>query len=279
LEPAKNLEAVPHTPAELRALVRARVWRKPTPGLCPGRVQANLLVLPQDAARLFRQFAAANPKPLPVLEELAPGVFEPKLAPGADIRNDCPGYVIFRHGAPAPAESLRDIWDSSMVGFLIGCSFSFEWAMAALGLPVRHIELGCNVPMFRTNRAMTPVGPFSGNMVATMRPIPADKLELAYAASARLPKAHGAPIHAGDPAALGILDLERPDYGDPVPVRPDEIPVFWACGVSGLEALAAAKLPLAATHAPGHMFVTDLSEEALTEAPEKNSPQQEVRHD
>lgn len=260
-----SVAPAPQTPHELRALARAELWRAPTCGQCPGYAQANLVVMPQPEAAFFRDFAATNSKPLPVLEELPPGSFEPNIAPGGDIRTDCPGYRIFRHGVPEPASTLCDIWREDMVGFLIGCSFSFEWAMLAAGLPVRHIELGLNVPMYRTNRAMRQIGPFSGRIVVTMRPIPKDKVDLAIAASIRLTKAHGAPIHIGDPAPLGIADLNQPDYGDPVPVRSGEVPVFWACGVSGLEALIAAQLPLAATHAPGHMFVTDLREDALIE--------------
>jgi uncharacterized protein YcsI (UPF0317 family) len=231
-----------------------------------------MVVLPAAEAKYFREFAALNAKPLPVLEELAPGAFEPSIAPGGDVRTDCPEYRIARNGVFEPASNLLGIWREDMVCFLIGCSFSFEWAMLAAGLSVRHIELGLNVPMFRTNRAMTPVGPFSGNMVATMRPIPEDKVELAHAASARLVKAHGAPIGVGDPQALGILDLSQPEYGDAVPIRSGEVPVFWACGVSGLEALASAKLPLAATHAPGHMFVTDLREDEILENPSTPNP-------
>jgi uncharacterized protein YcsI (UPF0317 family) len=250
-------------PGAFRLLCRSGDWAGPTAGLCPGFVQANLVVLPGSHAESFRRFAAANPTPLPVLEELPPGRFEPACSPGGDIRTDCPGYTVFRRGVPEPARDLLSVWDDSMTGFLLGCSFSFERAMLAMGLPVRHVELGLNVPMFRTNRPLAPVAPFGGMTVATMRPIPAERVEEARAASARMPKAHGAPIHAGDPAVLGVADLGRPDYGDPAPVRPGETPVFWACGVSGLEALKSAKLPLAATHAPGHMFVTDIAEDSI----------------
>ena len=193
-----------------------------------------------------------------------PGAWEPRhVAPGADVRTDVPRYRVYRRGALA--EELTDIthlWQKDFVAFLLGCSFSFEAAMQRAGLPVRHLEEGCNVPMFRTNLPCTPAGPFSGPLVVTMRPLtPAQAIE-AVVITSRYPRAHGAPVHFGDPGAIGISDLSRPDFGDAVTVRTGEVPVFWACGVTPQVVLMEAKPEFAITHSPGCMFVTDQLAEA-----------------
>lgn len=244
----------------LRLAARAKGFSSPTAGHCPGRTQANMVFLPASHAADFRAFAAENAQALPILEELAPGRTEARLAPGSDVRFDCPGYVICEHGRTREAADLSEIWREDFVSFLVGCSFTFEQALLAAGLPVRHIETGVNVPMYRTNKMMTPVGPFGGPMVVSMRPVPAWRVSEAVLVTAAFPQVHGAPVAVGAPEALGIADLSRPDFGDPVDIRPGEVPVFWACGVSGLSALMTARLPVCATHAPGKMFVTDASE-------------------
>ncbi len=246
------------TPDRFRAAVRQGLHRKPTAGICPGFVQVNLVVLPAEHALHFLLFSQRNPKPLPILEALEPGQHESRfLAPGADIRTDFPGYRIARRGRTESVDSLMDVWRPDLASFLVGCSFSFETALAAAGIPLRHLEQGVNVPMYRTDKELAPSGPFAGRLVVTMRPIPAGRVPDAVTITARCPGVHGAPLHVGCPETLGIADLSRPDFGDPVEVRPGEVPVFWACGVSGLSAVLAANLEFAATHEPGHMLVTD----------------------
>ena len=253
------------TGLEARALIRQGKWRKPTAGLAPGFVQANLVVLPRELAYDFLLFAQRNPKPCPVIEVTDTGSSEPKLsAPGADLRTDIPRYRIYRDGRLVQeVQDLGAVWTPDLVAFLLGCSFSFETALLKAGVPIRHIEEGKNVPMFVTSIACAPAGAFSGPLVVTMRPIPAPLVPKAVQVSGRFPAVHGAPVHVGDPAAIGIRDLGKPDFGDPVTIHAGEIPVFWACGVTPQAVAMQTKPPLMITHAPGHMFVTDLRDESL----------------
>jgi uncharacterized protein YcsI (UPF0317 family) len=246
--------------AEIRARFRSGL-RMPTVGLAPGFAQANLIVLAGDAAAEFAEFARRNPGPCPLLDMTSPGSTQTRLAPDADLRTDLPAYRVFEQGTcVAEPDDVTGWWRDDLVTFLTGCSFTFERALIAAGVPVRHAELGVNVAMFVTDRPCEPAGRFAGPLVVSMRPVPADLVATAQAVTARFPASHGAPVHAGDPAALGIADLGRPDFGDPVPMQPGDVPVFWACGVTPQAALAAAQVPFAITHAPGHMFLTDVPE-------------------
>lgn len=252
------------TPAQLRAECRAGRYTRPTSGIAPGYVQANLMVVPREAAFEFLLFCQRNPKPCPVVEVLEPGCTEPACARGADVRTDLPRYRVYQAGQLAgEVADVSSLWRDDLAAFLIGCSFSFEEALAVAGVPLRHVELGCNVPMYRTSRPCAPAGRFSGPLVVSMRPIPAEKVSLAVQVTARFEKVHGAPVHVGLPEALGIADLRKPDYGDAVEVRPGEIPVFWACGVTPQAVALASRLPFCITHAPGHMFVSDLANAAF----------------
>ncbi|HEX2072142.1 MAG TPA: putative hydro-lyase [Geodermatophilus sp.] len=246
------------TPAEVRQRYRVGL-AVPTSGVAPGFAQANLVVLPRDWALDMLLFAQRNPKPVPLLEVTEPGSYRTTLAPDADLRTDLPLYRVWRDGelVEEPTDVV-DLWTEDLVAFLIGCSFSFETALLDAGVPVRNIEQGRNVSMYRTNRACRPAGRLSGPLVVTMRPIPGDRVVTAVQVTARMPEVHGAPVHVGAPAALGIADLARPDYGDPVEAAEGDVPVFWACGVTPQAALLASRPPLAITHAPGHMFVTDV---------------------
>jgi len=252
-------------PRDVRRQIREGKWRRPTAGLAPGFVQANLAILPRDLAFDFLLFAQRNPKPCPVIEVTDVGSPEPKLsAPGADLRTDVPKYCIYRHGVlEGEVTDLRSVWRDDLVSFLLGCSFTFESALLQAGVPVRHIEEDRNVPMFISAIQCTPAGVFRGPLVVTMRPIPAALVSRAVQITGRYPGVHGSPIHVGDPAIIGIRDLGKPDFGDPVTIRPGEIPVFWACGVTPQAVAMQAKPPLMLTHAPGHMFITDLRNEEL----------------
>jgi uncharacterized protein YcsI (UPF0317 family) len=245
-------------PAEHRAQYRAGL-AAPTSGAAPGHTQANLVVLPRDWAWDMLLFAQRNPQPVPVLEVTDPGSPETTLAPGADLRTDLPRYRVWRDGelVDEPTDVL-DVWRDDLVAFLIGCSFSFETALLDAGVPVRNIEQGRNVSMYRTSVPCRPAGRLSGPLVVSMRPVPAALVATAVSVTARMPQVHGAPVHVGAPDVLGIADLAAPDYGDPVEARPGDVPVFWACGVTPQAAVLASRPPLAITHAPGHMFVTDV---------------------
>jgi len=253
------------TGCEVRRMIRQGKWRKPTAGLAPGFVQANLVVLPHELAYDFLLFTQRNPKPCPVIEVTDTGSPEPKLsAPGADLRTDIPSYRIYRNGSLVQeVMDLREVWTPDLVSFLLGCSFSFETALLKAGVPIRHVEEEKNVPMFTSSIACAPAGRFAGPLVVTMRPIPAHLVPKAVQVSSRFPAVHGAPVHVGDPAAIGIRDLGRPDFGDPVTIYPGEIPVFWACGVTPQAVAMQSNPALMITHTPGHMFVTDLKDESL----------------
>ena len=252
-------------PREVRQQIREGKWRRPTAGLAPGFVQTNLVILPRDLAFDFLLFAQRNPKPCPVIEVTDVGSPEPKLsAPGADLRTDVPKYCIYRNGAlEGEVTDLRSVWRDDLVSFLLGCSFTFESALLQAGVPVRHIEENRNVPMFISSIQCAPAGMFRGPLVVTMRPIPARLVSRAVQITGRYPGVHGSPVHVGDPAIIGIRDLAKPDFGDPVTIRPGEVPVFWACGVTPQAVAMQAKPPLMLTHAPGYMFITDLRNEEL----------------
>jgi uncharacterized protein YcsI (UPF0317 family) len=250
------------TPAQVRQRFRAGLIM-PTAACAPGYTQANLVVLPRDFAVDFMLFAQRNPKPCPILDVTEPGVPVTYLAPGADLRTDLPAYRIWAHGeCVAETADITEYWHDRLVAFLIGCSFTFDRALIAAGVPVRHVEQGSNVPMFVTSSQCRPAGKFAGPLVVSMRPVPPDQVVTAVQVTARYPAVHGAPVHIGSPAALGITDLSKPDFGDAVTCRDGDVPVFWACGVTPQLALASARPPFAITHVPGHMLVTDISDEA-----------------
>lgn len=251
---------IPGDAAAARQAIRAGRWTAHTSGLAGDHVQGNLVILPQADADDFLRFCQRNPKPCPVLAVSEPGRPDlPALGADLDIRTDLPRYRVWRDGdvVDEPQDVLAH-WRDDLVSFVIGCSFSFEQALLEAGLPVRHIEEGRNVPMYRTSIATTPAGPFAGPMVVSMRPMPAAAAIRAVQVTSRFPEVHGAPVHLGDPREIGIADLDRPDYGDAVTVRAGEIPVFWACGVTPQAAVAQARLPFCITHAPGAMLITDL---------------------
>lgn len=250
---------------EIRLACRAGKITGPTPGMALGFVQANLVILPRDWAFEFMLFCRRNEQPCPLLDVTDPGDPEPKeIAAGADIRTDLPAYRIWRNGeCVEESTDILKYWQDDLVSFLIGCSFTFENALLDAELPVRHIEMGVNVPMYRTNIACKPAGRFHGPMVVSMRPMTIVQMLAASEICERFPLAHGAPVRFGDPANLGISDIHKPDYGDPVEIRAGEEPVFWACGVTPQAALLNAKPPFAITHKPGHMFLTDLTDADL----------------
>ncbi len=249
-------------PAAAREHYRAGL-AVPSSGWAPGYTQANLVVLPRDWAYDMLLFAQRNPQPVPLLDVTDAGSPSTVLAPGADLRTDLPRYRVWRDGelVDEPTD-VTDLWREDLVAFLIGCSFSFETALLDVGVPVRNIEQGRNVSMYRTNRACRPAGRLSGPLVVSMRPVPGELVATAVQVTARMPQVHGAPVHVGAPEALGVADLARPDFGDPVEFADGDVPVFWACGVTPQAALTASRPPFAITHAPGHMLITDVPDRA-----------------
>lgn len=250
----------------VRRAIRNGAYTGHTSGLAAGKLQCNLAILPERYALDFLRFCQRNPKPCPLVGVSDSGdPMMPTLGTDIDIRHDVPKYRIFRDGALSEeVTDIADVWANDLVTVALGCSFTFENALLRNGIPVRHMEQGRNVPMYRSNIDLVPAGPFSGQMVVTMRPIPADQVEQAEHISGRYPQAHGAPIAVGDPAQIGIADLAQPDWGDAVEIKAGEVPVYWACGVTPQNVLLSAKLPICITHSPSHMLIADVAEDAET---------------
>ncbi len=247
------------TPVEARRLIRSGAYDAPTSGLCPGYAQANLIILPKEQAYDFLLFAQRNPKPCPLLEVTEVGAREATIcATDCDIATDFPKYRIYRHGELV--EEVADVsayWRDDLVSFVIGCSFSFESELVEAGIEMRHNTMGRNVSMYLTGVDCVSAGSMSGKMVMSMRPIPHDRIVKAVQLSGAIPKVHGAPLHIGDPAAIGVKDIAHPEFGDPVDIREGEVPVFWACGVTPQSIVMNSKPEFAITHAPGCMLITD----------------------
>lgn len=250
-------ESAPTSTTEARQRFRTGL-RVPTSGLLPGYVQANLISVPREHAYDMLLFAHRNPRPCPILDVTEPGSPQTVLAPDADLRTDLPAYRVFRDGELVDeVDEVTGYWRDDLVTFLLGCSFSFDGPLTEAGIVPRHVELCCNVPMYVTNRPCRSAGRMSGPLVVSMRPVPAGSVARAVEVTARYPDTHGAPVHVGAPEELGIADIGRPDFGDPVPIRDGELPVFWACGVTPQAAVMRSRPPFAISHSPGHMFITD----------------------
>ena len=261
----KTLDEIHASPAQIRKEFATGQRFGDTSGLCPGYAQANLVILPKDWAFEFLLFCQRNPQPCPILEVLDPGSFQiQNLANLEDIRNSLPRYRIWEEGKlVSEPDDVLDAWREDLVTFLLGCSFSFEAALQDEGIPIRHLEQGRNVSMYRTNIPTNPAGRLKGPMVVSMRPIQEASLDKAKTISGRFMASHGMPVHAGDPAQIGIPDLSNPDYGDAVSLKSGDVPVFWACGVTPQAVLMDSGVEFAITHAPGHMFISDLTSDEL----------------
>lgn len=252
-------------PVKVREMIREEKITGPTSGMCPGYAQANLVVLPKEYAYDFLLFTQRNPKSCPVLEVSEEGDrYLRRVAPGADIASEIPKYRIYEKGVlTGEYTNVENFWRKDLVSFLIGCSFSFESELLDAGIEVRHISMGCNVPMYITNIECEPAGIFSGKMVVSMRPIPYEQIVKAVTVTGQMPKVHGTPIHIGDPSVIGIKDVNKPDFGDAVSIMPGEVPVFWCCGVTPQSVVMNVKPSFCITHAPGHMLITDVKNTEL----------------
>lgn len=250
--------------SDLRDAIRSGAYGSHTAGLGDGLLQVNLAIMPESFALDFMRYCQRNPKPCPLVGVSDTGAPHIQTLGGdIDLRTDVPAYNIYRDGAlDGACGDISDIWRDDLVAFALGCSFTFEHALLRAGIPLWHVEHDTTVPMYRSNIDTVAAGPFSGKMVVSMRAVPADRLEEVRAISRRFPLAHGAPVHWGDPSEIGIAATERPEWGDPAPVGADQVPVFWACGVTPQVAIETARLPLCITHKPGHMLITDVPEDA-----------------
>ncbi|MGE7622956.1 putative hydro-lyase [Viridibacillus sp. NPDC096237] len=254
------------TPAAIRELIRNGELTGPTAGMAKGYTQANLVILKKVYAYDFLLFCQRNPKSCPLVDVSDIGSFTPNsIANGADIRKDIPKYRIYRDGIfTEEVTDITDYWEDDMVCFLLGCSFTFETPLLASGIPVRHIEEGCNVPMYKTNIPCEKAGIFEGPMVVSMRPMKHADAIRAVQITSRFPAVHGAPVHIGDPRQIGITDVTNPDFGDVVTIKEDEVPVFWACGVTPQAVAMESKPAIMITHGPGCMFISDLKDDKLS---------------
>lgn len=253
-------------PTEVRRLIREGVIDFPTSGMSRGYAQANLVILPPAFAADFEEYAKLNPFPCPILEIVRGTPETHDMAEDGNIVTDVPRYRIYEDGVfTQEITDATGYWQDGYVGFLIGCSFSFEEALMKAGIEIRHIAQGRNVPMYKTNLPTQKVGPFEGPTVCSMRPMTPEQAELAYQITEQMPNVHGAPIHIGDPSEIGIKDIAQPDYGEAVDIHAGEVPVFWPCGVTPQAAIEQAKPPIVITHAPGHMFITDIPNSELND--------------
>lgn len=254
------------TGVEARRAIRAGRWHGHTSGTAPNHVQGNLVILPEALADEFLLFCQRNPKPCPLLAVSDPGNPRlPRLGADLDIRTDVPRYRVWRDGElDSEVGDLEGLWRDDLVSFVIGCSFSFEQALIDAGIPLRHVSEGRNVAMYRTNIETSPAGRFHGRLVVSMRPMSAAHAIRAVQVTSRMPQVHGAPVHLGDPSRIGIAELGRPDFGDAVAVLPNELPVFWACGVTPQAVVMQSRPDFCITHAPGYMLVTDLFDSELS---------------
>lgn len=250
------------TPKEIRHLIRKKEWNKSTSGVANGYVQANLVILKKDNALAFMQYCQRNPKACPLLDVTEVGSSKPYLlAEDSDLKTDIPKYRVYRKGELTEVvEDLHEIWEEDMVGFLLGCSLTFERALVNMGIQLSHFENNTAVSMYKTNIPTVKAGIFEGPMVVSMRPILIKDLVKATTITAKYPHAHGAPIHIGSPELIGIKDINKPDYGEAVPIPSGYVPVFWACGVTPQAAAMESKVDIMITHEPGHMFVSDKKE-------------------
>ena len=250
--------------SDIRAAIRTGRYVSHTAGLGGGYLQANLAIMPEAYALDFMRFCQRNPKPCPLTGVSDTG--NPMMATmgrDIDIRTDVPAYNVYRQGRlDGSVDDLMSLWQDDFVVFALGCSFTFEHALERHGIPLWHIDNDHTVPMFRSNIDTVPAGPFSGKMVVSMRAVARDRIDDAIAISGRYPLAHGTPVFWGDPCDIGIADITVPEWGDPAPVGPDQVAMFWACGVTPQVAIEAARLPICITHKPGHMLITDIAEDA-----------------
>jgi uncharacterized protein YcsI (UPF0317 family) len=255
-------------PANVRAAARSGGFGGLTTGLAPGFVQVNLAILPALYAKDFVAYCPANPSACPVLaigEAGDPSL--PALGSDIDVRTDCPSYWIHTDGRHfATVEDIKHVWRGDLVSVALGCWFSMEDALRRANVRLRHLEMGIQGPLMRTDRPTNPIGPFRGSLVVSMRPFPQEQVQTVKAVTARFPRVHGAPIHEGDPAALGISRFDYPDFGEPMKVLPDEVPLYWGCGLTALAALERARIPFFITHAAGSMLMTDMRNSELEES-------------
>lgn len=245
-----------------RRIIRDGLYSGHTAGLAKGNLQCNLAILPGELADDFHAYCRLNPKACPLAGVSRAGEASiDRLGNDVDMRTDAALYNIYRYGVlEKQVNDLKAHWRDDLVAFAIGCSFTFEDALRKAGIEMRHIDRNVTVPMFRSSIETVASGPFEGGMVVSMRPIPETRIAEVFEICRKYPLAHGAPVHVDDPAAIGISDIDKPDWGEAVDFSFGEVPVFWACGVTPQAAIMRSRPPLSITHAPGAMLIADVGE-------------------
>lgn len=249
------------SPAEVRRAIREGRWRSNTKRLALGHHQANVTIVPERYAFDFMRFCFRNPKPLPLLEVTEPGEPVPrKSAPDADLRTDVGEYLVLRDGEVAERRhSIAELWRKDHVAFLTGCNLSLDRVMLEAGIPLPHLHSEEAFPaQYRSSIECTPAGAFRGPLVVSLRPVPDALVVPLVELTSRYALSHGAPVHIGDPAAIGVRDLAKVDWGRQNVMPPGHTPMFWACGITAQAAAIASRIPEMIVHAPGRLFVTDL---------------------
>lgn len=251
---------------QIRPMIRSGAYTGQTAGFAAGNLQANLAVLGDGWSEDFHEFCLQNPQPCPLVGVSKRGDPMMRDLGDIDIRSDIPSYNIYRDGELRESRSdIKDLWAEDSVAFALGCSFTFEQALLDAGIRMKHIEMNRTVPMYATNIALKPVGPYQGGMVVSMRPIPKDQVDLAVEVTSNFPHAHGAPVHVGDGSTIGIRNVDAPDWGEAAQFDADDVAVFWACGVTPQNVVTNARPPLCVAHTPGRMLVTDITDAQIRE--------------
>ncbi|MDC3063785.1 putative hydro-lyase [Alphaproteobacteria bacterium] len=251
---------------EIRKKIRLELYNNHTSGLASNKLQANIVILPKEYVNDFYNFCKLNPKSCPLVGQtkLKNPYFD-SLGDDIDIRFDVPLYNIYKNGnLVSSIRNIKEYWNDNLIAFAIGCSFSFEDALLNAGLEIDHITNNKVVPMYRTNIKNKKSGPFNSEMVVSMRIFNRKNIDKVKQVSGDFTFAHGDPIHIGNPIEIGINNILSPDWGDsPRKKNEDEVYIFWACGVTPQNAIIEAKIPFCITHTPGHMLITDISENNL----------------
>lgn len=250
------------TPEEIRECIRKEKWIGPTTGIALGFVQANLVIIPEKLALEFIIFCQRNHSACPILEITEPGIASLNyLAKNVDIRTDLPKYRVYKKGVLMDEPlNIIDYWRSDFVSIFIGCSLSFEKALTDSNIPLRHLECKKNGAIYISSIKCNPTGMFRGNMAVSLRPIPRHQLIRTIQITSRFYNAHGAPVHIGDPDLIGIKNLDEVYYGDPPIFKENDVPVFWACGVTPQVVASESKPEIMITHSPTHLFVSDIKD-------------------
>lgn len=256
------------SPHEIRNEIRLKRWNGTTYGLAKKYAQVSPVILAEKYADDFLRLCKVNPKIFPLYGVSETGNSKLSfLGEDVDVKSDLSSYRVYSNGQfNGNTGSIKEIWQDDFVTFAIGCSLSFEEILIMQGIPLRHLQENKKIPAYQTNIELNSTGAFSGKTFVTMRQFSTLDSTKATTLTAQFPKFHGAPLHSGDCTQIGIKDLSKPDYGDTPTLYKDDIPLYWACGITVLQVIEKAEMPIAIVVNPGYMLITDLLVMSLCEA-------------